>query len=239
MGSGMTIPGLWFHPCKTEGKLFDLTPGRFNSYAPSKRPFPYDYPSIRQPRTGSPGSEALASWVRRATQVPAADACPEHRSIGGRFFRGDDPFRGFLENEPYKRRRMRQSRTIVHIGSSRNPTTFSRHIRVHHDRWWSHLEVNSARQLVSNRDPGTPEEVRNRTLCIDSLRFNRHTFYFGDISSATNFGVSSEARNFLHKSEAPNRQRSENRLSILRSISRRVDGVIEKRWRGDGVKLGL
>ena len=38
MGSGMTIPGFGFI-LQDRGQLFDLTPGRFNSYAPSKRPF--------------------------------------------------------------------------------------------------------------------------------------------------------------------------------------------------------
>jgi gamma-glutamyltranspeptidase/glutathione hydrolase len=34
----MTIPGFGFI-LQDRGQLFDLTPGRFNSYAPSKRPF--------------------------------------------------------------------------------------------------------------------------------------------------------------------------------------------------------
>ena len=38
MGSGMTPPGLGFS-LQNRGELFDLTPGRFNSYAPRKRPF--------------------------------------------------------------------------------------------------------------------------------------------------------------------------------------------------------
>ncbi|MGI2257945.1 gamma-glutamyltransferase [Shewanella sp. GXUN23E] len=38
MGSGMTPPGLGF-VLQDRGQLFDLTPGRFNSYAPGKRPF--------------------------------------------------------------------------------------------------------------------------------------------------------------------------------------------------------
>ena len=38
MGSGMTIPGFGFI-LQDRGQLFDLTPGRFNSYAPFKRPF--------------------------------------------------------------------------------------------------------------------------------------------------------------------------------------------------------
>ena len=38
MGSGMTPPGLGFI-LQDRGELFDLTPGRFNSYAPGKRPF--------------------------------------------------------------------------------------------------------------------------------------------------------------------------------------------------------
>ena len=38
MGSGMCPPGLGF--ClQDRGELFDMTPGRFNSYAPGKRPF--------------------------------------------------------------------------------------------------------------------------------------------------------------------------------------------------------
>ncbi len=38
MGSGMTPPGLGF--ClQDRGQLFDLTPGRANSYEPGKRPF--------------------------------------------------------------------------------------------------------------------------------------------------------------------------------------------------------
>lgn len=38
MGSGMTVPGFGF-VLQDRGQLFDLTPGRFNSYAPRKRPF--------------------------------------------------------------------------------------------------------------------------------------------------------------------------------------------------------
>ena len=38
MGSGMTPDGLGF-VLQDRGQLFDLTPGRFNSYAPGKRPF--------------------------------------------------------------------------------------------------------------------------------------------------------------------------------------------------------
>lgn len=38
MGSGMTPDGLGFI-LQDRGELFDLTPGRFNSYAPKKRPF--------------------------------------------------------------------------------------------------------------------------------------------------------------------------------------------------------
>ncbi|MCY2960151.1 MAG: gamma-glutamyltransferase family protein [Planctomycetota bacterium] len=38
MGSGMTPPGLGF-VLQDRGELFDLEPGRANSYAPSKRPF--------------------------------------------------------------------------------------------------------------------------------------------------------------------------------------------------------
>ncbi|MCL2913605.1 gamma-glutamyltransferase [Shewanella corallii] len=38
MGSGMTPPGLGF-VLQDRGQLFDLTPGRANSYAPGKRPF--------------------------------------------------------------------------------------------------------------------------------------------------------------------------------------------------------
>ncbi|MFT4539713.1 MAG: gamma-glutamyltranspeptidase/glutathione hydrolase [Planctomycetota bacterium] len=38
MGSGMTPPGLGFI-LQNRGELFDLTQGRFNSYAPNKRPF--------------------------------------------------------------------------------------------------------------------------------------------------------------------------------------------------------
>jgi len=38
MGSGMTPPGLGF-VLQDRGQLFDLKPGRFNSYAPGKRPF--------------------------------------------------------------------------------------------------------------------------------------------------------------------------------------------------------
>jgi len=38
MGSGMTPPGLGFI-LQNRGELFDLTPGRANSYAPRKRPF--------------------------------------------------------------------------------------------------------------------------------------------------------------------------------------------------------
>ena len=38
MGSGMTIPGFGF-VLQDRGQLFDLTPGRFNTYAPGKRPF--------------------------------------------------------------------------------------------------------------------------------------------------------------------------------------------------------
>ena len=38
MGSGMTPPGLGF-VLQDRGELFDLEPGRFNSYAPLKRPF--------------------------------------------------------------------------------------------------------------------------------------------------------------------------------------------------------
>ena len=38
MGSGMTIPGFGFI-LQDRGQLFDLTPGRFNTYAPGKRPF--------------------------------------------------------------------------------------------------------------------------------------------------------------------------------------------------------
>ncbi len=38
MGSGMTPPGLGFI-LQDRGELFDLTPGRANSYAPGKRPF--------------------------------------------------------------------------------------------------------------------------------------------------------------------------------------------------------
>jgi len=38
MGSGMTPPGLGFI-LQNRGELFDLTPGRFNTYAPKKRPF--------------------------------------------------------------------------------------------------------------------------------------------------------------------------------------------------------
>lgn len=38
MGSGMTPPGLGFI-FQDRGELFDLTPGRANSYAPKKRPF--------------------------------------------------------------------------------------------------------------------------------------------------------------------------------------------------------
>ena len=38
MGSGMTPPGLGF-VLQDRGELFDLTPGRANSYAPGKRPF--------------------------------------------------------------------------------------------------------------------------------------------------------------------------------------------------------
>ncbi len=38
MGSGMTPPGLGF-VFQDRGELFDLTPGRPNSYAPAKRPF--------------------------------------------------------------------------------------------------------------------------------------------------------------------------------------------------------
>ncbi|TDJ79586.1 MAG: gamma-glutamyltransferase [Planctomycetota bacterium] len=38
MGSGMTPDGLGFI-LQNRGELFDLTPGRFNSYAPKKRPF--------------------------------------------------------------------------------------------------------------------------------------------------------------------------------------------------------
>nr|WP_283106375.1 gamma-glutamyltransferase [Shewanella submarina] len=38
MGSGMTPPGLGF-VLQDRGQLFDLTPGRANSYAPRKRPF--------------------------------------------------------------------------------------------------------------------------------------------------------------------------------------------------------
>ncbi|KFZ39215.1 gamma-glutamyltransferase [Shewanella mangrovi] len=38
MGSGMTPPDLGF-VLQDRGQLFDLTPGKFNSYAPGKRPF--------------------------------------------------------------------------------------------------------------------------------------------------------------------------------------------------------
>ncbi|MEC8052617.1 MAG: gamma-glutamyltransferase [Myxococcota bacterium] len=38
MGSGMTIPGFGF-VLQDRGQLFDLTPGRFNTYEPGKRPF--------------------------------------------------------------------------------------------------------------------------------------------------------------------------------------------------------
>ena len=38
MGSGMTIPGFGF-VLQDRGQLFDLTPGRYNTYAPKKRPF--------------------------------------------------------------------------------------------------------------------------------------------------------------------------------------------------------
>ncbi len=38
MGSGMTPPGLGF-VLQDRGELFDMTPGRANSYAPGKRPF--------------------------------------------------------------------------------------------------------------------------------------------------------------------------------------------------------
>ena len=38
MGSGMTPPGLGF-VLQDRGQLFDLTPGRANSYEPGKRPF--------------------------------------------------------------------------------------------------------------------------------------------------------------------------------------------------------
>jgi len=38
MGSGITPPGLGF-VLQDRGELFDLTPGRSNSYAPGKRPF--------------------------------------------------------------------------------------------------------------------------------------------------------------------------------------------------------
>ena len=38
MGSGMTVPGFGF-VLQDRGQLFDLTPGRFNTYAPCKRPF--------------------------------------------------------------------------------------------------------------------------------------------------------------------------------------------------------
>ncbi len=38
MGSGMTPPDLGF-VLQDRGQLFDLSPGRFNSYAPGKRPF--------------------------------------------------------------------------------------------------------------------------------------------------------------------------------------------------------
>ena len=38
MGSGMTPDGLGF-VLQNRGQLFDLQPGRFNSYAPGKRPF--------------------------------------------------------------------------------------------------------------------------------------------------------------------------------------------------------
>ncbi len=38
MGSGMTPPDLGF-VLQDRGQLFDLSPGRFNSYAPAKRPF--------------------------------------------------------------------------------------------------------------------------------------------------------------------------------------------------------
>ncbi len=38
MGSGMVPPGLGFM-LQDRGELFDMTPGRFNTYAPGKRPF--------------------------------------------------------------------------------------------------------------------------------------------------------------------------------------------------------
>ena len=52
MGSGMTPPTLGF--ClQDRGELFDLTPGRPNSYAPGKRPFPRSSPPSSR-RTARP-----------------------------------------------------------------------------------------------------------------------------------------------------------------------------------------
>jgi gamma-glutamyltranspeptidase/glutathione hydrolase len=56
MGSGMTPDGLGF-VLQDRGELFDLEPGRPNSYAPAKRPFHTIIPAFVT-KGASPGSRS-------------------------------------------------------------------------------------------------------------------------------------------------------------------------------------